>query len=130
MGIKRWTAFETGVSCFFQAEDSIRDAQESRGLGDVYKRQALDWVALWALAVNEENASGGRVVTAPTHGAAGIIPAVLHYYCRFVPGTDDEGVVRFLLTACLLYTSDAADDLPCVHLGVRRIIKNKPYPSP
>ncbi len=60
---------------------------------------ALDWVALWALAVNEENASGGRVVTAPTNGAAGIIPAVLHYYCRFVPGTDDEGVVRFLLTA-------------------------------
>jgi L-serine dehydratase len=59
----------------------------------------LDWVNLYALAVNEENAAGGRVVTAPTNGAAGIIPAVLHYYSRFVPGADENGVVRFLLTA-------------------------------
>ncbi|WP_164018904.1 L-serine ammonia-lyase [Pyxidicoccus trucidator] len=59
----------------------------------------LDWVNLYALAVNEENAAGGRVVTAPTNGAAGIIPAVLHYYWRFVPGANDDGVVRFLLTA-------------------------------
>jgi len=61
--------------------------------------QVMDWVNLFALAVNEENASGGRVVTAPTNGAAGIVPAVLHYYARFVPGASDEGVVRFLLTA-------------------------------
>ena len=60
---------------------------------------AMDWVTLFALAVNEENAAGGRIVTAPTNGAAGIIPAVLHYYDRFVPGADDDGVVRFLLTA-------------------------------
>jgi L-serine dehydratase len=59
----------------------------------------LDWVSLFALAVNEENASGGRVVTAPTNGAAGIIPAVLHYYTRFQPGAGDDEVVRFLLTA-------------------------------
>ncbi len=59
---------------------------------------AMDWVNLYALAVNEENAMGGRVVTAPTNGAAGIIPAVLHYYARFCDG-DDDGVVRFLLTA-------------------------------
>ena len=59
----------------------------------------MDWVNLYALAVNEENAAGGRVVTAPTNGAAGIVPAVLHYYARFCPGADDEGVVRFLLTA-------------------------------
>ncbi|MFB1483846.1 L-serine ammonia-lyase [Corallococcus sp. RDP092CA] len=59
----------------------------------------LDWVNLYALAVNEENAAGGRVVTAPTNGAAGIIPAVLHYYWRFVPGANADGVVRFLLTA-------------------------------
>jgi len=59
----------------------------------------LDFVSLYALAVNEENAAGGRVVTAPTNGAAGILPAVLHYYRRFVPGASDEGVVRFLLTA-------------------------------
>ncbi|MEV5002128.1 L-serine ammonia-lyase [Nocardioides sp. LML1-1-1.1] len=61
--------------------------------------RAMDWVNLFALAVNEENASGGRIVTAPTNGAAGIIPAVLHYYVRFVPGADDDGIVRFLLTA-------------------------------
>ncbi|MEV0054875.1 L-serine ammonia-lyase [Saccharopolyspora shandongensis] len=59
----------------------------------------LEWVTLFALAVNEENAAGGRVVTAPTNGAAGIVPAVLHYYMRFVPGADDAGVVRFLLAA-------------------------------
>ncbi len=61
--------------------------------------RAMDWVNLFALAVNEENAAGGRMVTAPTNGAAGIIPAVLHYYVRFVPGADDDGIVRFLLTA-------------------------------
>ena len=59
----------------------------------------MDWVNLYALAVNEENAAGGRVVTAPTNGAAGIVPAVMHYYARFVPGADDKGIVRFLLTA-------------------------------
>ncbi len=59
----------------------------------------MDWVNLYALAVNEENAAGGRVVTAPTNGAAGIVPAVLHYYARFCPGANDDGVVRFLLTA-------------------------------
>ncbi|NYI03867.1 L-serine ammonia-lyase [Allostreptomyces psammosilenae] len=60
---------------------------------------AMEWVTLYAMAVNEENAAGGRVVTAPTNGAAGIVPAVLHYYTEFVPGADDEGVIRFLLAA-------------------------------
>jgi len=59
----------------------------------------MDWVNLFAIAVNEENAAGGRVVTAPTNGAAGVVPAVLHYYARFCPGACDDGVVRFLLTA-------------------------------
>jgi L-serine dehydratase len=71
----------------------------------------LDWVNLYALAVNEENAAGGRVVTAPTNGAAGIIPAVLHYYARFIPGATDAGVVDFLLTAAaigLLYKENAS----------------------
>ncbi|QHC68052.1 L-serine ammonia-lyase [Rathayibacter sp. VKM Ac-2759] len=63
---------------------------------------AMEWVTLAALAVNEENAAGGRVVTAPTNGAAGIIPAVLDYYVRFVPGADEDGVVRFLLTAAAI----------------------------
>lgn len=71
----------------------------------------LDWVNLYALAVNEENASGGRVVTAPTNGAAGIIPALLHYYTRFIPGATAEGVERFLLTAAaigILYKENAS----------------------
>jgi L-serine dehydratase len=61
--------------------------------------EAMDWVNAWALAVNEENAAGGRVVTAPTNGAAGIVPAVLMYYRRFEPGSSEQGVVRFLLAA-------------------------------
>ena len=59
----------------------------------------LDWVNLWALAVNEENAAGGRVVTAPTNGAAGIIPSVLNYYVTFAPAADEDGIIEFLLTA-------------------------------
>jgi L-serine dehydratase len=73
--------------------------------------QVMDWVNLYALAVNEENASGGRIVTAPTNGAAGIIPAVLHYYVGFVPGADDDGIVRFLLTAAavgILFKTNAS----------------------
>jgi L-serine dehydratase len=72
---------------------------------------ALDWVNLWALAVNEENAAGGRVVTAPTNGAAGIVPALMHYYARFVPGANDAGIVNFLLTAAaigFLYKENAS----------------------
>ena len=71
----------------------------------------MDWVNLFALAVNEENAAGGRVVTAPTNGAAGIIPAVMHYYTKFSPGSSDDGIVRFLLTAGaigVLYTENAS----------------------
>ncbi len=71
----------------------------------------LDWINLYALAVNEENAAGGRVVTAPTNGAAGIIPAVLHYYRRFVAGADEDGVIEFLLTAGaigILYKENAS----------------------
>ena len=73
--------------------------------------RVMDWVNLFALAVNEENAGGGRVVTAPTNGAAGILPAVLHYYVRFVPGASDDSVVRFLLTAAaigVLYKENAS----------------------
>jgi len=71
----------------------------------------LDWINLYALAVNEENAAGGRVVTAPTNGAAGIIPAVLHYYRRFIDSASEDGVIEFLLTAGavgLLYKENAS----------------------
>ncbi|HEX6880346.1 MAG TPA: L-serine ammonia-lyase [Terriglobales bacterium] len=71
----------------------------------------MDWVNAFAMAVNEENAAGGRVVTAPTNGAAGIIPAVGHYYLRFVPGASEEGIFRYLLTAGaigILYKENAS----------------------
>jgi L-serine dehydratase len=71
----------------------------------------MDWVNLYALAVNEENAAGGRVVTAPTNGAAGIIPAVMHYYWKFSPGYSEDSIVRFLLTAAaigILYKENAS----------------------
>jgi L-serine dehydratase len=78
---------------------------------DVDPLRAMDWVTLYALAVNEENAAGGRVVTAPTNGAAGIVPAVLHYYRDFLDSYGEDGVVRFLLTAAaigLLFKENAS----------------------
>jgi L-serine dehydratase len=72
---------------------------------------AMDWVNAYALAVNEENAAGGRVVTAPTNGAAGIVPAVLHFYMRFEPGASEAGIIRFLLCAAamgMLYKRNAS----------------------
>jgi L-serine dehydratase len=71
----------------------LTESSEARPL------DVIEWVNAFALAVNEENAAGGRVVTAPTNGAAGIVPAVLAYYRRFEPGASEEGVVRFLLVA-------------------------------
>jgi len=71
----------------------------------------MDWVNLYAIAVNEENAAGGRVVTAPTNGAAGILPAVMHYYSEFCPIADEQGIIRFLLTAAaigILYKTNAS----------------------
>ncbi len=84
-------------------------ARPEKALSDVLT--VLDWVNLYALAVNEENAAGGRVVTAPTNGAAGVIPAVLTYYMRFVPGARETGVFTFLATAGaigMLYKTNAS----------------------
>ena len=72
---------------------------------------AMDWVNAYALAVNEENAAGGRVVTAPTNGAAGIVPAVMHFYQRFEPGANESGIIRFLCCAAaigMLYKRNAS----------------------
>ncbi|WP_422133370.1 L-serine ammonia-lyase [Endozoicomonas sp. ALD040] len=95
----------------------------ARRASDIHKRlinkpkehwddlQSMDWVSLFALAVNEENAAGGRVVTAPTNGAAGVIPAVLAYYDRFVPGSCEQGIQAFLATAAaigMLYKKNAS----------------------
>ncbi len=79
--------------------------------GDQDPLAALDWVDVFALAVSEENAAGGRIVTAPTKGAAGIIPAVMHYFHRFCEGANDEAMMRFLLTAgaiAMLYKENAS----------------------
>ncbi|MBO3744473.1 L-serine ammonia-lyase [Streptosporangiaceae bacterium NEAU-GS5] len=84
-----------GLKVKRRAHQLLRKLQSEQG----DPLQAMDWVTLFALAVNEENAAGGRIVTAPTNGAAGIVPAVLTYYMRFVPGADDDAVIRFLLTA-------------------------------
>jgi L-serine dehydratase len=85
-------------------------AKEADGLvGDPLA--PLDWVTVYAMAVNEENAAGGRVVTAPTNGAAGVVPAVALYYDRFIPGSDGEGIQRFFLTSAaigILYKENAS----------------------
>ena len=84
---------------------ALRAQLREQEAGGAYGRDALwamEWVNLYALAVNEENASGGRIVTAPTNGAAGIIPAVLHFFTRFIDDADDDGVVEFLLTAAAI----------------------------
>ncbi|WP_127360596.1 L-serine ammonia-lyase [Actinacidiphila soli] len=104
-----WRVMQACVACGMSREGILpgglkvrrraaNSARQLRSEGDALAH-AMEWTTLYAMAVNEENAAGGRVVTAPTNGAAGIIPAVLHYYVNFVPGADDDGVVRFLLAA-------------------------------
>ena len=109
-----WAAMQSCVKCGCETEGTLpgglklkRRAPDLlrriiRKKGTVEPMQAMDWVDLWALAVNEENAAGGRVVTAPTNGAAGIIPAVLHYATQIIGNSDDDRVVRFLLTAAAI----------------------------
>jgi L-serine dehydratase len=107
-----WHAMQACVSKGCQGTGLMPGLKVKRRAADLYAQLSsqpeaalrdpltiMDWVNLYALAVNEENAVGGRVVTAPTNGAAGIIPAVLHYFMRFCPGANDDGVVRFLLAA-------------------------------
>ena len=89
--------------------DRLREKEASGQASDPLA--PLDWVTVYAMAVNEENAAGGRVVTAPTNGAAGVVPAVARYYERFVPGADDEGIVRYFLTSAaigILYKENAS----------------------
>jgi L-serine dehydratase len=100
-----------GMKVKRRAADLSRKLRGQPGITYKDPLMCLDWVNLWALAVNEENAAGGRVVTAPTNGAAGIIPAVMHYYQHFYPAADDDGIVRFLLTAGaigILYKENAS----------------------
>ena len=117
-GIERiWQAMQSCVDRGIQAEGILPGglnvrrrahrlaerlrAKEADGLrGDPLA--PLDWVTVYAMAVNEENAAGGRVVTAPTNGAAGVVPAVAHYYDRFMPEADHEGLMRFFLTSAAI----------------------------
>lgn len=108
-----WDAMHTCVEAGLQADGTLpgglgvkRRASKVRMRLEEYdslpqreRDTSTEWLHAFALAVNEENAAGGRVVTAPTNGAAGIIPAVGHYYLKFVPGANAEGIRRYLLTA-------------------------------
>jgi L-serine dehydratase len=89
--------------------ERLRDKEVDGSRGDPLA--PLDWVTVYAMAVNEENAAGGRVVTAPTNGAAGVVPAVARYYERFTPESDHEGIMRFFLTSAaigILYKENAS----------------------
>jgi L-serine dehydratase len=105
--LRVWAAMrecvEAGLAATGTLPGALRVRRRARLLAEALDPDdplyAMDWLTVYALAVNEENAGGGRVVTAPTNGAAGVIPAVLHYYSRFVPSATDDGIVEFLLTA-------------------------------
>ena len=89
--------------------ERLREKQQEQRPSDPLA--PLDWVTVYAMAVNEENAAGGRVVTAPTNGAAGVIPAVAHYYLNFIPGATEDGLIRFFLTSAaigILYKENAS----------------------
>ena len=115
-----WAIMQACVERGFGAEGVLpgvlkvqrRAPQMKRALeADAVGADAMEWVNAWALAVNEENAAGGQVVTAPTNGAAGIVPAVMHYYARFCKDSDGTGIQQFLLAAGaigLLYKRNAS----------------------
>ena len=108
-GLTRTGTLPGGLGVPHRAGQMVKSLRA--GMDEDDPLRILDWVNLWSLAVNEENASGGRVVTAPTNGAAGIIPAVLHYYTRLVGGATDEGIIRFLLAAgaiCCIVKANAS----------------------
>ncbi len=88
-----------GLNVKRRAPGLLKSLMQAQASGKKDPAEVMDWVSLWALAVNEENAAGGRVVTAPTNGAAGVIPAVMHYYERMTENSSDEGIITFMLTA-------------------------------
>ena len=109
-GIKKEGILPGGLNVKRRAPEIYRNLTKN-GMSISEPSEIFDWVSLFALAVNEENAAGGRIVTAPTNGAAGIIPAVLHYYQKFIHGFDEDGVVTFFLTAAaigILYKEGAS----------------------
>ncbi len=110
-GIETDGVLEGGMKVRRRAAELYRNLSQAPEAGLRDQLTIMDWVNLYAMAVNEENAAGGQVVTAPTNGAAGIVPAVLQYYVRFCPGANDQGVIDFLLTAAaigILYKENAS----------------------
>ena len=110
-GITTDGVLEGGMKVRRRAPELYRSLSGAPEAGLRDQLTIMDWVNLYAMAVNEENAAGGQVVTAPTNGAAGIIPAVLQYYNRFCPGASEQGVIDFLLTAAaigILYKENAS----------------------
>ena len=98
-GYSRIGVLPGGLNVNRRAPSLYRELSQSSESADRDPLKIIDWVNLYALSVNEENAAGGRVVTAPTNGAAGIIPAVLHYYYNFIHHSNEDGIIEFLLTA-------------------------------
>lgn len=98
-GCKQEGILPGGLNVVRRASTLLRNLTEAEQSSKKNPNEVMQWVSLWALAVNEENASGSRVVTAPTNGAAGVIPAVMHYYRRFTENPNDDGIVTFMLTA-------------------------------
>jgi len=110
-GIETDGVLEGGMKVRRRAPELYRSLSSAPEAGLRDQLTTMDWVNLYAMAVNEENAAGGQVVTAPTNGAAGIVPAVLQYYNRFWPGANEQGVMDFLLTAAaigILYKENAS----------------------
>lgn len=110
-GIETDGVLEGGMKVRRRAAELYRNLSQAPEAGLRDQLTIMDWVNLYAMAVNEENAAGGQVVTAPTNGAAGIVPAVLQYYVRFCPGANEQGVIDFLLTAAaigILYKENAS----------------------
>jgi L-serine dehydratase len=98
-GCHREGVLPGGLNVKRRAAGLYRTLEERKQQGKAHAAEAMEWVSLWALAVNEENASAGRVVTAPTNGAAGVIPAVIHYYQKMTEHPTEQGIIDFLLTA-------------------------------
>lgn len=88
-----------GLKVKRRAAGLYRSLLERKRQGKTHPSEAMEWLSLWALAVNEENAAGGRVVTAPTNGAAGVIPSVMHYYENLTENPTEDGIITFMLTA-------------------------------
>lgn len=98
-GCSREGILPGGLNVHRRAAEMLKGLERKKKEGNMHPAQVFQWVSLWALAVNEENAAGGRIVTAPTNGAAGVIPAVVNYYLHFTDSPSEEGVIKFLMTA-------------------------------